>query len=336
VVEKDLVFYLVARSYLASSAGVRAMHILCDRLNSFGFAAYLVPVDRNFKTSSQLNTPILTSELRTSFYKTKRVSIAVYDESIVGNPLKCSIGVHWFLNYSNLLLLDLKIARLNSEMRFVYAREIDPSAPRLYVNTIDYNFFVDTSPNQVRDISLFYAGKQRSQGVSVEKPVDTIEIFRSGPNKQSREELRDLFSRAKVLYLAEDSAMALEAAVCGCPTVFMKQYFVRDPLSQEDGQIGIAENDSDAALKSIDLSPAFIERYIATLELRTVHDVAAFALQVSSRASSLSEKRPPKSKFSFMAKLRLRMFKLKSAYLRSGISGILGVFSSHYNLKKSG
>ena len=335
MIEKDPVFYLVARSYLASSAGIRAMHILCDRLNGFGFDAFLVPVDRNFETNSQLSTPVLTSELRTSFYKSKRISIAVYDESIAGNPLNCSVGVHWLLNYSSPHLFEHINAQSNSKMRFVYAREIDPSASRLYVNTIDYNFFVDHLPNQARDIKLFYAGKQTSQGVSVERPPDTIEIFRSGPMKQGREELRELFSTAKILYLAEDSAMALEAAICGCPTVFMKQYFNHDPLSQEDGEVGIAENDSDAALESVDLSPAFIERYIATLELRTTHDVAAFALQVLLRASCLHEKSPPKSKFGPVAKLRLRGYKLRSAYLRSGISGIIGVFSSHSDLKKS-
>jgi len=54
------VFYIVARRYTETSSGIKAMHLLCNRLNRLGFEAYLVPADKTFLTDQKLVTPVIS------------------------------------------------------------------------------------------------------------------------------------------------------------------------------------------------------------------------------------------------------------------------------------
>ena len=324
------VFYRLARSYTETSAGVRAMHLLCDRINRLGQPAYLVPVDRYFETSPRLLTPILTKSLRDAHSSKNLRTISIQDESINGNPLRTDLSIRWLLNHPGLLAGKKKSS---VTMNFVYANEIEPGLPRLFVNTIDYLFYENHSRREERPIKLFYAGKLRSLGVSVDVPAGSIEIFRDGAKRQSRQELRELFSQASVLYLAEDSAIALEAAICGCPTVHMKELFQKPALSTEDGGVGLSSSDSPSELAKTDLSEVAMRRHIAGLELRTNKDVSEMILRVASFQPG-SRKRKSKFKLSQIARNRMRLGKLRAGYKRSGITGLLGVFFAHRNRNK--
>lgn len=329
-------FYLVARSFTETSAGIRSMHILCDQLNSFGFEAFLVGVDKPFLTNDSLKTQLLTRRIRDQHFKSKRRIISIYDESIQGNPLNSDFYVRWLLNRDGFLAAGNRKKNAKNSLTFVYAQEIDPVKPRLFVNTLNYDFFKNYKKTMPRDLTLFYAGKLKSLGISVLKPVGAIEIFRSGPKKQTREELRDLFSQARTLYLAEDSALALEAAICGCPTVHMTEYFKFGPLSQEVGGIGLALSDDATELKSVNLDDEFIERYMATLALRTFHDVLNFCLQAQELALTSDTMRKPRYKILVRHKLLLRANKVHAGYKNSGMKGIFAVFFSHIEFMKKG
>jgi hypothetical protein len=331
MVGTNSVYYLVARSYTESSAGVRAMHILCDRLNQFGQEAFLVPVDKEFSTRPNLHTPILTKNLRNLHYKEKKIGISIQDESIIGNPLNSDINIRWILNYVGSVA---GAAGESSHKDFVYTKEISEFLPRLYVNTVDYLFFESAAWKSHRDVSLFYAGKLRSQGVELQVPAGAIEIHREGKLKQTREELRKLFSRAKLLYLAEDSAIALEAAICGCPTVRLEKYFQNPPLSTEDGEIGIAQSDSPSDLKNAIVKATDMKRYIAKLELRTNHDVAKFILETQAMLNNkpIRKIRYSVKKFTI---IQMRAGKLFAAYKKTRVKGLYGIFVSHQNQNKA-
>ena len=56
----------------------------------------------------------------------------------------------------------------------------------------------------------------------------------------TREEVRDLFWKTEAFYCYEDSALAIEAQLCGCPTVFVaNEFFYGTPLASfETGRSG--------------------------------------------------------------------------------------------------
>jgi hypothetical protein len=333
---KDPVFYLVARSFTQTSAGIRAIHILCDQLNTFGFNSFLVGIDQPLLLNSNLDTPVLSEEMRDSHFKSGRKVISLYDESVIGNPIKGDICVKWLLNRNGFSAGKNRLGKSREDFKFVYAKEIDFQSPRLFVNTVDYKFYGEHNRDEIRNIDLFYSGKIKALGEEIEKPNKSIEIFRSGPKKQTREDLRRLFSKARVLYLAEDSALALEAAICGCPTVHMKDYFRNAPISLEDGGVGLAKNDKPESLAAVNLEKDFIERYMATLELRTFNDVIKFALLTQASSKSILIKKKSRYKFPIAAKHLMQFNKAMAGFRYSGFRGLFGVFFSHISFQKNG
>jgi hypothetical protein len=323
------VFYLAARSYTSTSAGIRAMHLLCHRLNILNFEAYLVPVDKKFQCNLELETPIVSKKIRNHHLETNRKIVTVYDESIVGNPLKGDFTINWNLNFPGYIAGNNKLIQKSNSMRFVYAQEIDPGGPRLFINTVDHHFFGNFKVFEKRDLILFYAGKLRSLGLKVTKPENAIEIHRSGPSRQSREELRDLFSRAKLLYLAEDSAMVLEAALCGCPSVLLKNYFRKPILSLGDGGIGLSVDDSPKAIGDVNLATEFLENYIALLEIRSNEDTLGMILKATAQLDYSTKKSKTRIRLPIIAKFRMRLNKLIAAFRSSGFRGVKAIFMSH-------
>lgn len=309
------------------------MHLLCHTLNQLGFEAFLVPIDKRFKRNPTLETPMLTRELRDLHVNQEQKTISIFDESILKDPLMGTISVRWLLNRAGFLGGKMFLKDDVKVIEFVLAKEIDPNKERLSVSTVDFNFFRDSFEVKERSLKLFYGGKLRSLGVEVRKPDNTVEIFRSGSRKQTREELRELFYRSKVFYLAEDSALALEAAICGCPTVHLKEYFEFEPLSQEDGGVGLAKSDSPLDLQRVDLSRDFIERYMYRLQIRSLRDALNFSLMVEAQIKKSNQIKKTRYKISKWTKVSFRMWKLLAGYRKSGLRGLFGVFLSHINLK---
>jgi hypothetical protein len=321
------VYYIAAKSYVESSAGVKAMHILCDRLNQFGYEAYLVPIDGNINTNPLLLTPILSREKWDSHLSNIQTVIAVYDESIIGNPLNCPIIVKWYLNRPSFLAGSTRTSKELNLINFVFAEEIEANLPRLFLNTVDFPFFLNAPVVTDRKLKLFYAGKMHSLGIKVVKPDDAIEIHRSGTRKQSREELRELFSRASIFYVAEDTAMVLEAAICGCPSIHMKEYFKNPPLTQIDGGIGLVGFEGE----EFNYSRDFFERYFVTLQIRERSDLAKFIIRTQNALFNDNfQKITPRYKFPKSSKLIVRLYKLKAAMKQSGLRGFYAVLYAHY------
>ncbi len=307
------------------------MHVLCDLLNLFDQKAYLVPIDQDFKTKSALKSPLLTKSIRDLHFQNDLKVMGVYDESVVGNPLKFSIVARWYLNRPGFLSGNQFLKSSEVNLNFVFAKEIDNYHPRLCVNTVDFDFFLASPHYKDRSLKLFYAGKLRSLGVEVVKPENVMEIHRSGPSKQSREELRNLFAQARVLYVAEDTAMVLEAAICGCPSIQLLEYFKEIPLSQEDGGVGLIKSESE----ELTFTSEFMARYICTLRLRELYDVAKFVILTQSSNLGDQNFKKPKFRFSRIAKLQLQMYKLKAGFNSSGILGLWAVICSHFQHRRA-
>jgi hypothetical protein len=326
----EQVYYLAARTYQENSAGVKAMHVLCHLLNTIDQKAFLVPIDKTFLINPRLNTPVISKELHTKHVRDGINVIAVYDESVPGNPLRAATFVRWFLNSPSFLGGKSEASTDGASINFVFANEINQKLQRLYVNTIDFDFFLAAPKFEHRPLTLFYGGKSRALGIKVEKPEGAIEIHRTGPKRQSREELRILFSRAHMFYVAEDTAMVLEAALCGCSSIQLKKYFTKPPLSQQDGGVGLVDSESNAS----EISKEFLEKYICTLRLRELEDVSKFIIATKVGAKKSSRGGNLDFRFGQYSIWKIQYYKAKAGFRASGLKGIWAVINAHRLLKK--
>lgn len=312
------IFAIAAKPFTETSAGIKAKYILRELLIDFGFNAYIVPIGRRrlFEPSHLIH--------KKAICKPNLISIAIYDESIFGNPLKADIVIRWFLNRPGAIYSAGNFDRKN-ENQYVFAQEINNNLNLLTVNTVDFDFFRPEGSCS-RTISLFYAGKKRAIGVDFRLPKDVIEIHRNGKNKQSREELRDLLQQSRVLYLAEDSAIALEAAIAGCPIVYLNEFFTK-PKFNSNLEIGVANSDSKEDLQLASLSLEQIDEYEKALFLRSYQSIAAMITDLI-----LTRPNTPhgqlKLRMPWISIQRSRVNLIVNALKNNGIKGIISTLNS--------
>lgn len=245
-------FYIVSPSYTHQSAGIKALHLFCHSLNRRGQLAFLVKQDI-FEVSPfeemDLNPDLLTPPLTLKSYELHRdaglTPIVVYPETITGNPLAASVVVRYVLNFPGLLGGDRAYA--DDEMVFAYSSKLAEAAGIgedrvLFLPASDTDIFYPPNTDQLREGACFYADKYRK--VHGAEPFDitkdAVEITR-GIGSQSTEEVAELFRRSELFYCYENSALAFEAALCGCPTVYLPNEHLTEIIAlQELGMDGFA------------------------------------------------------------------------------------------------
>lgn len=249
----DLVFYIYVPGYRENSAGIRVLYRLCNGLNLSGFNAFIVrhnpsesPDPHNFVA------PILTKELRDLHFYLKSKIVTIYSETVVGNPLNAKNIVRYLLNFPGELGGVLEFPK--TDFVFAYSKVIADESHRdckvLFIPAVDP---LELPPlTSKENFSLIYAGKYRA---FVGRPVfqykkPNIEIYRDGPNRQSRKETLDLLSRASQIYVWENSSIATEAILLGTPVIFMKSEFLRQVIAEvELGSLGYTFDDSEESIQ---------------------------------------------------------------------------------------
>ena len=148
--------------------------------------------------------------------------VAVYPETITGNPLAAQTVVRWVLNRPGLLGGDSIYA--DSELVFSYSEAFSPyitnrMAGNLYMPTVDEGLFYCKDTDQsVRNLVCFYIGKSQWKPGYVDRH-EAFEITRENPEKQ---ELGKLFRASRVMYCFDNSSIIIyEALLCGCPVVII-------------------------------------------------------------------------------------------------------------------
>jgi hypothetical protein len=249
----DLVFYIYVPGYRDNSAGIGVLYRLCDGLNLSGFNAFIVR--HNPSESSDPHNflaPILTKDLRDLHFHLKSKIVTIYSETVVGNPLNAKNIVRYLLNFPGDLGGVMKFPKL--EFVFAYSKviadEYDGDCKILFIPAVDP--FKLPPLTSKEDLSLVYAGKYRA---FVGTPVyqyrqPSIEIYRDGPNRQSRKETLDLLSKASQIYVWENSSIATEAILLGTPVIFIKSEFLRQIIAEvELGSLGFTFEDSEESIE---------------------------------------------------------------------------------------
>ncbi len=248
-------YYIFTPPYTRLSAGIKALHVLCHSLNVSGRSAFVVvhPEAVSSNVLPELVTPRLDQEVVDYHFQHSLTPIVVYPEIVSGNPLSAPFVARYYLNFPGLLGGDKDYSQ--DEYRFGYSKVLADAvaAPDdvLFAPVVDTRVFYP-QPHGERKGTCFYARKHKMLGGAVfGLPEDCVEIRGSGArDTQSPAEIADLFRRSELFYCFENSALALEAAMCGCPTVLMFSNLFEVPIAlHETGWDGFARGDVPAEIQ---------------------------------------------------------------------------------------
>ncbi|MEN1831279.1 hypothetical protein AAIM60_00220 [Pseudomonas lijiangensis] len=248
-------YYIVTARYVRTSAGIKALHFLCHALNRMGEQAFLIMhpyFPAHLSTHPALNTPLLTKRIMDYHRAEGLTPITIYPESIKGNPMRAPFIVRYVLNYAGLLGGDEQFPE--TEYCISYSEAIAATVPNskqtIFIPASDPNFFVPPAPGTQRQGACFYAGKYKNYhgGKTFAVTDGLIEIVRDCAGEQTPEQIRDLFQKCERFYCYENSALAIEATLCGCPVVFLPNEFFTDLIGKaEHGTDGYVWGDDDIA-----------------------------------------------------------------------------------------
>ena len=233
----DNPFFIVTPPYTRGSAGVTVLHLLCHYLNRAGNSAFIIEYPPNIDQRQLLpsyaklrihnefpggmQAPLLTQDA-VDFYDDRQITPIVIYPEVYDNVFKASFFVRYLLNFPGLLAPHFKD---EADYTFAYSRLL---ANRigvddvLYMSAADLGFWNRSGEVTSREGFCYYARKTRTiVGEKIEAPPPgAVEILSS--QEMSRDEVRKIFWKSEAFYCYEDTALATEAILCGCPVVWVK------------------------------------------------------------------------------------------------------------------
>jgi hypothetical protein len=234
-------YYIVTPRYIRTSAGVKALHLLCHCLNRAGQEAHLIIYPAWVATDvvhPDLLTPLLTRATIARHAASGVSPIVVYPETVRGNPLGARTIVRYLLNFPGLLGGAEKYPA--TETIFGYSRALAAAggAPErvLFIPASDATIFTPPTGPHERRGSCFCAMKYRLEHKGQPGPAtaDSVEITRDRPDSPEPAAIAELFRRSEVFYSYENTALALEAALCLCPTVFLPNPWLTELIAAKE------------------------------------------------------------------------------------------------------
>ena len=270
-------YYIVAPSYIGTSAGVRALHLLCHSLNVSGRSAYLLPDPASlhlpFHTHPDLLTPCLTEDRVRRHLELRKLPIVVYSEVVSGNPYGAACVVRYVMNFPGLLGGDKSYA--DDELCFGYSKSLAAAAGFpdnvLFLPAMDTRIFKPPPPTQRRSGACFYADKYRKVhgGRLYDITRGCVEITRDEPGSPTPEQIAALFQRSEVFFTYENTLLATEAVLCGCPAVFIPNPYLHEIISvNELGMEGYAwGTDADEIARAKATVAPGAQNYLRTFDV---------------------------------------------------------------------
>ncbi|MDI1299324.1 tetratricopeptide repeat protein [Methylotenera sp.] len=230
------VFYIWSPNYTTTSSGIKALHLLCDRLNAMGYEAYITAVEVN----PTFVTPTVTKKLIEIHKQQGRLQIAFYPETQMGNPLLVPNVVRYLLNTPNFFAKTSWFGSFHKdELLLHYADAVAIpwiKSDSLRIQTIDRNIFKPLSNKQNADRSGFLVYSHRVQPdldqiPSWCKPYQVISM----EDPKSPVQLAELYQKAKGLIVYERTMAVIEAMLCGCPVMTCSQFGLSKSVAWYEG-----------------------------------------------------------------------------------------------------
>jgi len=252
-------YYIISPRYVRTSGGVRALFRLADLINKAGGSAfvYLRPCFNPDLASSPMDVaPFLNQRIVDYHFQNGLTPIVVYPETVRVSKFSPPVRVRYLLNYNELLFRNDPLEADDYLLSFsrAIADQIQVDKPRqiLFLPVSDPFFFCPPQAPVRRSGGVYYAGKFKYHFGGQTFPITEgmTEITRDRPDSQTPEQIRALFQRSEFFYSYEDSALALEAILCGCPTVFLPNAHFQIPLGAKELKgLGFAWGDSPDQLR---------------------------------------------------------------------------------------
>lgn len=243
-------YYIIAPPYVRTSAGVRVLYKLADMINKSGGSAfiYLRPHTNHNSAASPMDiAPFLTQKTIDYHFANGLTPIVIYPEVAKVSKFSAPVRVRYLLNYDELLFKNDPLTDDDYLLSYSenIAEKITVDLPKqtLFLPVSDPVFYSPPTKNIKREGACFYAGKFKYSFKGKTFPITDglLEITRDLPTSQTPEDIRNLFQKCEYFYCYEDSALALEAMLCGCPTIFLpNKYFQKTIGSQEIAGLGYA------------------------------------------------------------------------------------------------
>lgn len=248
--EAKITYLVYAPEYVHWSAGIKILYKLHDAIRETGREVYLLnhgrsPLKQKWKTSRLISK--LNRERET------RTFVAIYTESIIGNPLKVKHRIRWILNYPGLLGGQ---AEFEQDYILAYSHNIAKRMKRPEDDMPDSLFIAALSANEIanlrpmsetlskRPYELLYAQKYRALGgVPLSFSDSTIEITRFDGKAPSREDTLKLVRGASALHVYENSTIITEAQLCDVPVFCHRNKYFDELIAEyELGNEGTSWN----------------------------------------------------------------------------------------------
>jgi len=247
-------YYIYIPTLKGRSGGIRVLLKLCRMLRDIGYAASIAVPSARMKTIGfeGMDLPLLDADSVFDDLRAGLQPIAVYPEVVRDNPLNAPTVARYVLNWPGVLGGDSTFS--SDELVWGYSQTLCDSIAGswlLHIPVVDFSVYYDREP-LARPGSCFYAAKfRRLGGKPFGLPPDCTEILPVGAGGQSPAEIAELFARCEALYVFEDTALSLEAALCGCPTLFVpNEIFPTEFGGQEYGIKPARIDDADAFFKA--------------------------------------------------------------------------------------
>jgi hypothetical protein len=286
-------YFIVAPDYTRFSAGVKALHVFCHSLNSLGLRAFVVAS----KASPDLNTPLLTPVIVDEYQARGIAPIAVYTETVSGNPMNAANRVRYLLNYASYWQEDVRF--LADEFVVSYGegmREDGGEEFVLHIPVADTScFYPPSSADAPRSGRCVYAAKYTDYfGEELLPLTEGMQLItRWRHDSPTPRQLGELFRRSEALYCYENSTLALEAVLCGCPVLWVRNaHFTEVIAHAENKNYGTAWADEpDALARARETLPLARENY-AALARRYWTSLAEFVRRTQAAAASTPQVQP--------------------------------------------
>lgn len=222
--------------------------MLCDALVRSGYEAYVYCS----VVSPELMTPQLHSHIMELHRQQGVEPIMVYPEVVSGNPLNGNVVVRYLLNRPGFLRGGFQYG--DNDVIFSFTKNLQlpgvPDNQLLFLPPFDLRVFC-LPKNPAKRIAgkvCYYQG--RSAQAKVDPSLlgaDAIEITQTFPD--SWEALADIFQQCEYFYCTESSALAGEAALCGCISVVLPGQWAPLAIGHNETQgFGVAWGNTPAQI----------------------------------------------------------------------------------------
>jgi hypothetical protein len=176
------------------------------------------------------------------------------------------------------------------------ARQTHSQENVLFLPVSDPDFFVPPSKSVAARRGAYRYNQKYVHvhgGVVPAEFLPYPEITRDQVGSQSREEIRSVFQRIERLYVFENTALSIEAALCGCVVVLIPNEWFSEVIAfHELGMAGMAwGNLPEEIVRAQRTVPLFRSTYLRALE-KVPASLAHFVRETQLRASEAVCKEP--------------------------------------------